>query len=557
MLPRKNKKTKYIFITGGVLSGVGKGIAAASIGAVLKARGFKVNIQKCDPYLNSDAGTLNPGEHGEVFVTDDGAETDLDLGHYERFLGRNLDGRSSLMAGQIFGSIVEAERRGDFLGKTVQIVPHIVEEIEKRILETGKGYDVHITEIGGTVGDYEGLHFMEALRRIQASFGPEETFYIHVVFLPYLKTSNEVKTRPAQYSTKDLRTLGISPQIIMARSDYPINKSLIDKLSLYCGVEKKGIIPLETLECVYELPLVLESQDAGDYITEKLKLPKRKSKLDEWRALIRKIKKSRKRVKIGLVAKYLSNTDTYASVVEAIKSACWNEGRVVDIVRIDAEEIEKGDSKLLKEVSGIVVPGGFGNRGIEGKIKAAKFARENKVPYLGLCLGMQVAVIEFARHACRFPGANSTEFNNKTNCPVIYIMPSQRKINKKGGTMRLGSYPCILDKNSKVFTLYQTDKIKERHRHRYEFNNKYKNIFEKSGMRFSGLSPDKRLVEIIELKDHPFFIATQAHPEFKSRPGNPHPLFLGFVKAAIEKSKIKDQRSKIQTKNVKIVKIKT
>lgn len=529
-------KTKYIFVTGGVLSGVGKGIAAASIGAILEARGFKVNIQKCDPYLNTDAGTLNPGEHGEVFVTDDGAETDLDLGHYERFLNRNLNGSSSLMAGQIFGSVIEAERRGDYLGKTVQIVPHIVSEIEKRIIEAGKGYDVHITEIGGTVGDYEGLHFMEAIRRIQAKLGPE-TFYAHVVFLPYLETSNEVKTRPAQYSVRDLRGLGIAPQMIMARSDHPISQNLIEKLSLYCGVESAGIIPLETSSSVYEIPLVLESFKTGEYISKKLNLPNRAANLKGWENLIKQIKKSKNKIKIGLVAKYLTNSDTYASVVEAIKSACWDSGKSAEIVWIDAEKLERGEikdeTKILEEVCGIVVPGGFGNRGTEGKIKAAQFARENNIPYLGLCLGMQTAVVEFARNVCNMPGANSTEFNSKTKYPVIYIMPEQKKVLKKGGTMRLGAYKCILDKNSKAFDCYKTDKISERHRHRYEFNNKYKNTFEEAGMKFSGLSPDKNLVEIIEIENHPFFVATQAHPEFKSRPGNPHPLFKEFIKACL------------------------
>lgn len=534
---KKPKKTKYIFVTGGVLSGVGKGIAAASLGAILEARGFSVNIQKCDPYLNSDAGTLNPGEHGEVFVTEDGAETDLDLGHYERFLDKNLDKRSSLMAGQIFGSVIEAERRGDYLGKTIQIVPHIVEEIQKRIIEAGKGYDIHITEIGGTVGDYEGLHFLEAIRRIQPKLGVENTFYVHVVFLPYLKTSNEVKTRPAQYSTKDLRELGITPQMIMTRSDYPITKPLIEKLSLFCGVEKRGIIPMETIDYVYELPLMFERYGAGEYLIEKLNLSKRKVDLSSFKDLMKNIKLSKKSIKIGIVAKYLSNSDTYASVMEAIKSACWHEKRKAEIVWIDAEKLEKGGTDSLKGLSGIVVPGGFGNRGIEGKIKAAKFARENNIPYLGLCLGMQVACIEFARSTCKLKNANSTEFEETCKEPVIYIMPEQEKINKKGGTMRLGSYDCILDKDSKAFSLYGTVKISERHRHRYEFNNKYRKMFEKMGMKFSGLSPDKNLVEIIEIPEHPFFMATQAHPEFKSRPSKPHPLFLGFIKTIIVQEK--------------------
>ena len=541
------KKTKYIFVTGGVLSGVGKGIAAASIGAVLEAKGLSVNIQKCDPYLNTDAGTLNPGEHGEVFVTDDGAETDLDLGHYERFLDKNLDQRSSLMAGEVFQNVIDAERRGDYLGKTVQIVPHIVEEIEKRIIETGQGYDVHIAEIGGTVGDYEGLHFIEALRRIQSRLG-DDSFYIHVVFLPYLETSKEVKTRPAQYSTKDLRSLGINPQMIIARSDYPISLALIDKLSLFCGIETEGIIPLETLDYVYEIPLVLEKYNAGDYIAKHLNLKAKKADLKNWEKLIEEIKKNGgEKVKIGLVGKYLSNADTYASVIEAIKSAAWNLGRSAEIKWIDSEEIEKEGVKALRGVQGIIIPGGFGNRGIEGKISAAKYARENKIPYLGLCLGMQIATIEFSRHVCELTGACSTEFNNKTQYPVIYIMPGQRGVKKKGGTMRLGAYPCELKKGSKSYEAYSKGAgfrlpgkklvVNERHRHRYEFNMKYRDNLEKNGLELTGISPDGKLVEIVEVKAHPFFVGVQFHPEFKSRPNKPHPLFSGFVRAAIEESK--------------------
>lgn len=539
------KKTKYIFITGGVLSGVGKGIAAASLGAVLKSKSLSVNIQKCDPYLNTDAGTLNPGEHGEVFVTDDGAETDLDLGHYERFLDTNLDKRSSLMAGQVFQNVIDAERRGDYLGKTVQIVPHIVEEIEKRILETGKGYDVHITEVGGTVGDYEGLHFIEALRRIQAQLGHEDTFYIHVVFLPYLETSKEVKTRPAQYSTKDLRALGISPQMIMARSDHPISDSLIAKLSLFCGVDKEGIVPLETAGSVYEVPLILEKYGAGDYVAKNLNLRAKKSDLGDWHKLVKEIKDGDGKLRIGLVAKYLSNSDTYASVIEAIKSACWHLGKTPEIVWVDSEEIEKEGTKALEDIDGFIVPGGFGSRGVEGKITAAKYAREKKIPYLGLCLGMQIATIEFSRHICELTGACSTEFNNKTSYPVIYIMPGQRGVKKKGGTMRLGAYPCELKKGSKAYESYSKGSkfrlpgkklvISERHRHRYEFNMKYRDTLEKNGLEITGISPDGKLVEIVEVKDHPFFVGVQFHPEFKSRPNRPHPLFIEFVKAMAEK----------------------
>lgn len=532
------KQTKFIFVTGGVLSGVGKGIAAASLGAVLKSRGYKVNIQKCDPYLNMDAGTLNPGEHGEVFVTDDGAETDLDLGHYERFLDRSLSKASSMMAGQVFGDVIEAERRGDFLGKTVQIVPHIVEEIKKRILEAGKGYDVHIAEIGGTVGDYEGLHFMEAIRRIQVSLGSENTFYVHVVFLPYLETSKEVKTRPAQYSTKDLRELGINPQMIIARSDHKISKELIEKLSFYCGVEKKGVIPMETVSSVYKIPSLLEEYKVDDYVIDKLGLPNGKCDLKEWHKLTKQIDKNEPKVKVGLVAKYLSNSDTYASVIEAIKSASWNNKVSPEIVWIDAEKLEKGDLSSLEEVDGLVVPGGFGSRGIEGKILAAKYARENNVPYFGLCLGMQIATIEFARSILGWKDANSEEFNQKSSKKVIHIMPEQRKNMAEknyGASMRLGAYPCVLDKASISYKLYGTSKISERHRHRYEFNNDHREEFVKNGMLFAGLSPDHHLVEIVEIPNHKFYVGVQFHPEFKSRPLVPHPLFNGFIKACVHK----------------------
>lgn len=556
--------TKYIFVTGGVLSGVGKGITSASLGTVLKAKGFKVNIQKCDPYLNMDAGTLNPGEHGEVFVTDDGAETDLDIGHYERFLGRNLTGSSSLMAGYIFNKVLSAEREGKYLGKTVQIIPHIISEIQNNIIETGKGFDIHIVEIGGTVGDYEGLHFMEAIRQMKRLVGQENVLYVHVVFLPFLETTNEVKTKPAQNSVSDLKKLGITPDIIAARSDHPITCSLIEKISLYCDVEPEAIIPLTTAKSIYEVPLIIERYKGSSLVMKKMGLKAKKVDLKDWRELNKKIYKKKATVKIGLVAKYLTNKDTYMSVTEALKSACWAEDRDLEIFWINSEELENDkSSKILEEVNGILVPGGFGNRGIEGKIKAAKYARENKVPYLGLCLGMQIATIEFSRHACSLKDANSTEFNSRACYPVIYIMPGQRGIKKKGGTMRLGVYPCLLKKGSISYEAYSSSKIGEsknggllvyeRHRHRYEFNMKYRDVLEKNGFKITGISPDGKLVEIIEVENHPFFVGVQFHPEFKSRPSKPHPLFQRFIKAAIEKSKTKDQRPKLKTKNVKFL----
>ncbi len=523
--------TKYIFITGGVLSGLGKGITAASIGNILQARSLKVNIQKCDPYLNMDAGTLNPGEHGEVFVTDDGAETDMDLGHYERFLNRNLNSKSSLMAGFVFNNVLSAERKGEYLGKTIQILPHIVNEIQKLIIEAGKGYDVHIVEIGGTVGDYEGLHFMEAIRQIKRKIGPENILYLHVVFLPFLSTTGEVKTKPAQNSVITLRELGIQPDIIGCRSDHPITSPLIDKISLYCDVETNAIIPLKTAKNIYEVPLIFEKYKTADYIISKLGLSKYKINLKKWKSLVNKIKKidnQGKKVKIALVAKYLTNKDTYASVIEAIKAASWHHNLKPEIIWVDSEKLEK-DTKIFRKVDGIVVPGGFGERGIEGKIKACQYARENKIPYLGLCLGMQTIAIEFARNVCGMTDASSTEFNSKTKNPVIYIMPNQRKVARKGGTMRLGSYPCILEKDSISYKAYGNKKISERHRHRYEFNDKYRDIFQKEGMKIAGVCPEGDLVEIIEITDHPFHVGCQFHPEFKSRPQNPHPLFKEFI----------------------------
>ncbi len=541
-------KTKFIFVTGGVLSGVGKGITAASVGSVLAAKGFKVNIQKCDPYLNMDAGTLNPGEHGEVFVTDDGAETDLDIGHYERFLDKNLTGRSSLMAGYILNKVLNAEREGKYLGKTVQIIPHVITEIQKHIIDTGKDFDIHIVEIGGTVGDYEGLHFMEAIRQMKRIAGPKNVLYIHVVFLPFMETTEEVKTKPAQNSVSDLKRLGITPDIIMARADRPVTEPLIEKISLYCDVEPEAIIPLTTVPSIYEVPLIIEKHKGSQLILEKFGLKGRKTDLKDWVLLNKKIVQKKPKVKIGLVAKYLTNKDTYMSVIESLKSACWANNVDPEIVWINSEDLEKGDLSLLGEVSGILIPGGFGKRGVEGKILASKYARENNVPYLGLCLGMQVATIDFSRNVCGLRGANSTEFNSKALCPVIYTMPGQRGIKKKGGTMRLGAYPCVIKKESKSFNLYNkfwrgketkgSDLlINERHRHRFEFNMKYSKDLEKRGFLIAGTSPDKKLVEIVEVPEHPFFVGVQFHPEFKSRPGSPHPLFLGFIKAIVKQNK--------------------
>lgn len=529
------KPTKYIFVTGGVLSGLGKGVAAASIGNILKAKGFKVNIQKCDPYLNIDAGTLNPGEHGEVFVTKDGAETDLDLGHYERFLNKDLDKKSSLMMGYVYHNVLNSERKGEYLGKTVQIIPHVIQEIQRLIIQSGKGYDVHIVEIGGTVGDYEGLHFLEAIRQMKRRVGEENVLYTHLVYLPYLVTSEELKTKPAQNSVRNLKELGIQPDILLCRSDRSVSLPLLEKLSLFCDVDVEAIIPLKTVKNIYEIPFVLESYNLGNIILKKLNLPSKKSQFSSWLEFLEKTKKAKKQVKIGLIAKYLANKDTYKSVVEALKVAAWDLGANASISWIDSEKITKGGIKILEKenLDGILIPGGFGIRGIEGKILAAQYARENKIPYFGICLGMQILVIEFARHQAGLNQASSTEFDPQTSSPVIDLMIEQKEIQDKGGTMRLGIYPCVLDQNSLSFKNYQQKKIFERHRHRFEFNNRFKEILSKSGLIIAGLSPNRNLVEIVEVENHPFMVGVQFHPEFQSRPLSPHPLFKAFVSQAI------------------------
>ncbi|MDP4038818.1 MAG: CTP synthase [bacterium] len=542
----KTKNTKYIFVTGGVLSGLGKGITSASLGTILKARGFLVNMQKCDPYLNTDAGTLNPAEHGEVFVTRDGAEGDLDLGHYERFIDRELTKESSLMSGTVYSKVIANEREGSYLGKTVQIIPHITSEIQNRIIHAGKGSDIHIVEIGGTIGDYESLAFMEAIRQIKHRVGEENVLYVHVVFLPYLATSKEIKTKPAQNSVRSLREVGIQPDILCARSDHHLTVKAIEKLSLYCDLEGEAIVPLPTAKTVYEVPMEMEQAKIGSYIIEKLNLPKRKANFTDWQALITRTKNTKNELTIGIIAKYLDHEDTYMSVFEALRAAGWYHGIKVNIKWINAEKL---DSLLdpLKGLDGIVVPGGFGNRGTEGKILAVKYARQNKIPYLGLCLGMQVAVIEFARYVLNTKDANSAELDPKTANPVIDIMPNQVGV-KMGGTMRLGNYPAVLNKSSRSYRAYGKTKITERHRHRYEFNNDYRDILTKSGLILAGLSPNRKLVEIIELSDHPFFIGVQFHPEFLSRPGRPHPLFRDFIDAVKKYKKKQKQVTDLSVK---------
>ncbi len=527
------RQTKYIFVTGGVLSGLGKGITAASIGNLLKSRGLKVNIQKCDPYLNVDAGLLNPREHGECFVTKDGAETDLDLGHYERFLDQELTTDSSTMSGRVLLKVINDERAGRYDGDDVQIIPHFTAAIQSFIEKAAAGYDVHIIEIGGTVGDYESLSFIEAIREMGIKVGLENCAYVHVVYLPFLGASQETKTKPAQNSVRDLRGLGISPDILVGRSEKPANPKVKEKLSLFSGVAPESIALLPNASSIYEVPFTLEEAGIADVLAKRLGLKTRKPDLKKWREVVKRATTNYDQtVTVGVVAKYMDNTDTYMSVFEAFYAAAmWNNVNV-KLKWIEATELERGDKdalKILRSVDGIVVPGGFGTRGLEGKIIAARYALKNKLPYLGLCLGLQMAVIAAARNA-GLTEATSIELEPMPKDAVIHTMADQKGKENTGGTMRLGNYPCVLEKGSLAAKLYGTKRIDERHRHRYECNNQYRDLYESWGLKVSGHSPDGRLVEIIECKDHPFFIASQFHPEFKSRPNRPHPLFDGFVK---------------------------
>ncbi len=524
------QQPKYIFVTGGVVSGSGKGITAASIGAILKARGLRVNIQKMDPYFNFDAGTLNPAEHGEVFVTRDGGETDLDLGHYERFLDQELTRSSSVMSGQVYSKVFADERDGTYLGKTVQVIPHITDEYQRRITEAAQGFDVHICEVGGTIGDYESLAVIESIRQFRRRVGHENVLYVHVVFLPYLAASKEVKTKPAQNSVRDLREVGIQPDILAVRTDHEVRASVFEKLSLYCDVDKEAIVALPTAKTVYEVPLRVEESGVGEYICRRLDLGCGEPDLTAWQELVDTIKADKPSVKIGIVAKYLDHEDTYMSVVEALKSAAWHNGRNLEFSWIDAEKLTQS-TKPLGEVDGILVPGGFGERGIEGKIVAARYAREKNIPYLGICLGLQVAVIECARNLAGMRDANSHEFSRDTDYPVVHIMPDQLGV-PLGGTMRLGDYDANLVNGTLAARLYGDELITERHRHRYEVNNEFRKQLADAGLVFSGTSHDGQLVEIVEYPDHPFFIASQFHPEFSSRPQHPNPLFDGFLAAA-------------------------
>jgi CTP synthase len=529
--------TAYIFVTGGVVSGLGKGVTAASIGRLLKARGVRVSIQKLDPYLNVDPGTMSPYQHGEVFVTDDGAETDLDLGHYERFADENLGRINNITTGQIYNDVLAKERRGDYLGGTIQVIPHVTNEIKRRIAEAGRqsDADVLIVEVGGTVGDIEGLPFLEAIRQMRKDVGRNHTFYIHVTLLPYISGSNELKTKPTQHSVAELRGIGIQPDMIVCRSDQPVSEGVREKIALFTDVELRAVVPVYTADSIYEVPLMLESEGVADFIAERLGLRVAAPDLEEWRRLVEEIHRPKPALKIALVGKYVELEDAYMSVREALRHAAWAIDRDVEIEWVHSERLERpGGIEALAGAGGVLVPGGFGERGIEGKINAARYAREHRIPYFGLCLGMQVMCIEFARNVLGLVEANSTEFNPKTPDPVISLMPDQQGIEDMGGTMRLGLWPCALREGSLASAAYApTSTVRERHRHRWEFNNRYRPAATAAGLHFSGLSPDGRLVEIAEMDRalNSWMLGTQFHPEFRSRPNRPHPLFKAFLEA--------------------------
>ncbi|HEX9016677.1 MAG TPA: CTP synthase [Chloroflexota bacterium] len=537
--------TKYIFVSGGVVSSVGKGITVASLGRILKSRGITVSVQKLDPYLNVDPGTMSPFQHGEVFVTDDGAETDLDLGHYERFIDVNLTRASNVTAGQIYKNVIGRERKGDYLGGTIQVIPHITNEIKERINRVSKqtGAQVVIVEVGGTVGDIESLPFLEAIRQMRRDVGESNTLVIHLTLLPYIGSTQELKTKPTQHSVKELLSIGIQPDVIVCRSDYPVSDDLREKIALFCNVDKRAVVPLETVKSIYEVPLVLEESGLGDFVVEKLGLPDRPAELSDWSAMVERTQDLKHEVVVGVVGKYVDLHDSYLSVREALFHAALHQNRLLKVVWIDSEQLEKEDDSRLKELHGIVVPGGFGYRGVEGMIRTARYAREHDIPYLGLCLGMQIMVIELARHVLGSDEPNSTEFNMFTPHPVIDLLPEQRGVDDKGGTMRLGQYPCQLIPGTRAAEAYGDPSIVfERHRHRYEFNNDYRELLGVAGLTFGGLSPDGRLVEISEIAGHPWMVGTQFHPEFKSRPNRPHPLFAAFVQACKVSLREGDQR---------------
>ncbi len=544
-MEKRNLHTKFIFITGGVLSSLGKGLAAASIGALLEARGLRVNLQKLDPYINVDPGTMNPFQHGEVYVTEDGTETDLDLGHYERFTSAQMSSINNYTSGKIYYSVIMKERRGEYLGGTVQIIPHITDEIKNAILQLATPKtDVAIIEIGGTVGDIESLPFLEAIRQLRNDLGEENTLYIHLTYVPYIKTAGELKTKPTQHSVKELRAIGIQPDIILCRTDRFLPREIKRKIALFCNVKEDAVITAKDVNCIYEIPLIFHKEGLDEKILEGLNIWAREPDLKVWEEIVEKFKNPQDEVTIGIVGKYVNLKDAYKSLNEALVHGGLANNLKVNLKFINSEELKEDNLEdYFKDVQGILIPGGFGSRGIEGKILAAKYAREKGIPFFGICLGMQISVIEFARNVLGWKEAHSTEFDKETPYPVIYLMKEwydyrTGKVERRdegcdlGGTMRLGAYPCVLKKDSKAFEAYKEEKIFERHRHRYEFNNQYREAFEKAGLRVVGTSPDGELVEIVELERHPWFIGVQFHPEFKSKPTNPHPLFREFIKAS-------------------------
>jgi CTP synthase len=529
---------RYIFVTGGVVSSIGKGIVTASLGRLLKSRGFKVTIQKLDPYINVDAGTMNPYQHGEVYVTNDGAETDLDLGHYERYIDENLGAANNVTTGKVYNTVISRERRGDYLGDTVRVIPHITDQIKAEVRKVAEvsDADISLVEVGGTVGDIEGLPFLEAIRQFKKDAGERNVIYIHVTLVPHLGAAGELKTKPTQHSVKELRAIGIHPDIIVCRTQKTLNRDMRSKIALYCDVTEEAIIESKDVECIYEVPLLMEKQGMGNLVVSKLGLPANEPKLDEWREVVKRIKRPEGKVRIMLVGKYVELKDAYLSIDEALQHSGAFNNVAVEIHRVDAEELTNGGFEqkqgLFDYCDGILVPGGFGSRGIEGKIKAIEVARTRKIPYLGICYGMQWAVVEFARNVLGWSSANSTEVDKDTSHPVVALLHEQHGIGKMGGTMRLGAYTCRLEKNSLAYEAYKQDEVLERHRHRFEVNNELLPALREAGMRFTGFYPDRNLVEIVELPDHPWFLACQFHPEFKTRPGRPHPLFRDFIKAA-------------------------
>jgi CTP synthase len=527
-------KTKFIFVTGGVVSSLGKGLASASIGALLESRGLRVTHLKMDPYINVDPGTMSPFQHGEVFVTDDGAETDLDLGHYERYVSTPMGKKNNFTTGQVYETVIGRERRGDYLGGTVQVIPHITDEIKRRILAAAEGYDIAICEVGGTVGDIESLPFLEAIREFGWDVGKEHVLYVHLTLVPYIAAGGELKTKPTQHSVKELTGLGIQPDVLLCRTDRLLEKKIKAKIASFCNVDENSVITAKDVEWIYEVPLIFHQEGLDDRIVEKLHMWTGAPNLKKWERVVQVLKNPKETVRIAVVGKYMDLKESYKSLMEAlVHGGIANEARV-ELDCIEAEKIEESGTKLLDQADGILVPGGFGDRGSEGKITAARYARENRIPYFGICLGMQMAVVEFARNVAGCERANSTEFDPATPHPVIHLMEAQKGVENKGATMRLGAYPCALQDDTLAAKVYGKKKISERHRHRYEFNNGYREALTEKGMTLSGLSPDGNLVEIVELKDHPWFLGCQFHPEFKSRPLDSHPLFKGFIKAAVQ-----------------------